>query len=339
MAYLLAVAAAFSNALTTILQRMGVETAPSETTLRLSLITYAIKRKVWLAGFGVMICGFLLQFTALHFGRLSTVQPILTLELPFLVVILGVWFGHRLGLREWLGAIFSAGGLAAFLALAQPGGGVQQPDLGDWLLVSALVVGTCVLCAGLARVGPVVWRAAMFGAAAAVMFAFTAAIMKQMNGDISSGWSTVFVSWPPYALAASGLAGLFLAQNAFHAGPITASQATLVCVDPLASIGIGIGLFGDQLQTGGARGPGEAIGLVILVLGVLSLARSPLVAGVKAEEDVVEHLLSVRPHGLSSRRRVKSMAHQRDPGTADPTTGKSAGSQGSGSGAEARSSG
>ncbi len=169
------------------------------------------------------------------------------------------------------------------------------------------------------------------------MFAFTAAIMKEMNGDITRGWGTVFVAWPPYALAASGLAGLFLAQNAFHSGPITASQATLVCVDPLASIGIGIGLFGDQLQTGGVRGPGEAIGLVILVLGVFSLARSPLVAGVKSEEDEEEHILSARPHGLSSRRRVKSMADRRRRAQAGRGTGSSNG--GHSSEAKARSSG
>ena len=41
MAYVLAVLAAFANATTTILQRMGVETAPAETTMRLSLLAYA----------------------------------------------------------------------------------------------------------------------------------------------------------------------------------------------------------------------------------------------------------------------------------------------------------
>jgi len=50
MAYLLAVGAAFANALTTVLQRMGVESAPAETTLRFSLIAYAVRRKVWLGG-------------------------------------------------------------------------------------------------------------------------------------------------------------------------------------------------------------------------------------------------------------------------------------------------
>ncbi len=308
MAYLLAVLASFSNAMTTILQRMGVERAPADTRLRLSLLAYAIRRKVWLAGFGVMICGFLLQFTALHFGRISAVQPILTLELPFLVVILGFWFGHKLGWREWAGSIMAAGGLAAFLALAQPGGGSQQPDVGNWILVSSLVVATCALSIGLAQIGSVAWRAAMFGVSAAVMFALTAAIMKEMNSDIAQGWGGVFTTWPPYGLAVSGLAGMFLAQNAFHSGPITASQSTLVIVDPLASIGIGIGLFGDQLQTSGARGPGEAIGLLVLVAGVYSLARSPLVSGVKAEEDIEEHILSSRPHGLTSRRRARTAA-------------------------------
>lgn len=307
MAYLLAVCAAMSNAVTTILQRMGVETAPSDTRLRWGLMAHALRRKVWLAGFGVMTCGFLLQFAALHFGRLSVVQPILTLELPFLVAILGVWFGHRLTWREWLGAFMAAGGLATFLDLSQPGGGYLRPDLGDWVLVSTVVVGSCVIAAALAHIGPAAWRAAMFGISAAVMFAFTAAIMKEMNADISQGWGGVFVSWPPYALTVTGLTGVFLAQNAFHAGPVTASQSTLVIMDPLASIGIGIGLFGDQLKTAGVRGPGEALGLLVLMAGVFYLARSPLVATVK-EGDMEQHILSFRPHGLSSRRRVKTIA-------------------------------
>jgi drug/metabolite transporter (DMT)-like permease len=286
-------------------------------------MAHAIRRKVWLAGFGVMICGFLLQFLALHFGRLSAVQPILTLELPFLVVILGVWFGHKLGWHEWVGALMSAGGLATFLALAQPGGGYLQPDLGDWVLVSTAVVASCAVSAGLAQIGPVAWRAAMFGVSAAVMFAFTAAIIKEMNTDILKGWSGVFLSWPPYALTVTGLTGVFLAQNAFHVGPITASQSTLVIVDPLASIAIGVGLFGDQLQTAGARGPGEALGLLVLMIGVLSLARSPLVAAAKAEDHVEEHILSYRPRGLSSRRRAKSAAQADTAAVAPDPSGSS----------------
>lgn len=294
MAYFLAVMAAFANAMTTILQRLGVETAPAEATMRWRLITYAVRRKVWLAGFVMLIAGFLLQFTALHFGRLTGVQPILTLELPFLVAILGLWFRHPLGWHEWGGSIAAAAGLAAFLALASPSGGSQLPDLGDWAFVSVSCVGAAAGAVLLTRIGPPPWRAAMFGVAAAIAYALSASFIKEMNLQIQQGWSTVFLHWAPYALAGAGLAGVFLSQNAFHAGPVTASQSTLVIVDPLVSIAIGILLFGDRVRTSGVHGPGEALSLGVLFGGVWWLTRSPLVAGVKSEEQRNEHLLSAR---------------------------------------------
>ena len=51
MVYILALLSALANALTSILQRIGVEDAPEESTLRLSLLTHALKRGVWLLGF------------------------------------------------------------------------------------------------------------------------------------------------------------------------------------------------------------------------------------------------------------------------------------------------
>jgi uncharacterized membrane protein len=101
MVYVLAVAAALSNALCSVFQRMGVEDAPEESTMRLSLLAHAIRRGVWLLGFAFMVCAFLLQAFALHIGRLSVVQPILTMELLFLVFILGTYFRFSISIREW----------------------------------------------------------------------------------------------------------------------------------------------------------------------------------------------------------------------------------------------
>ncbi|MHB8439750.1 MAG: DMT family transporter [Acidimicrobiales bacterium] len=295
MSYLLAVIAAFANAMTTILQRLGVETAPQETTMRLSLMVYALRRRVWLAGFAVMIGAFVLQFAALHFGRLSTVQPILTLELPFLVAILGLWFRHPLGWHEWAGALVATAGLAAFLALADPTGGPHLPDPGEWVAAGAGCAVAVLVAVLLTRVGSGAWKAAMFGIAAAITFAFTASVIREANLDLSSrGWGEMFLHWPPYILAVSGLIGMFLTQNAFHAGPVTASQATLVIVDPLVSILIGVYLFDDRLATSGFHAPGEAVALLALFAGVYSLARSPLVANVKSEDEVDHHMLSNR---------------------------------------------
>ena len=90
--------------------------------------------------------------------------------------------------------------------------------------------------------------------------------------------------WQVYALAVFGALAVFLTQNAIHAGPLVASQSTLVLIDPLASICIGIGLFGDDLQTGGAAGPLEALALLVAFLGAFWLARSPLIAAMNEGE-------------------------------------------------------
>jgi drug/metabolite transporter (DMT)-like permease len=294
MAYALAALAAFANAATSILQRMGVETAPPETTMRLSLLAYAVRRKVWLAGFGVLIIAFLLQAFALHFGPITVVQPTLTLELPFLVMILWIWFRQHMTWREWAGAFGAAGGLALFLAAADVGGGAELPDLSSWAAVTLACLGGILVTLLLTRVGSNAWKAAMFGSAAAIAFALTAALIKQMTDQIAlEGWGFL-ANWTPYAVAVAGLLGFFLAQNAFHAGPITASQATLVIVDPLASVAIGIGLFDDSVQTNGMRVPLEVIALLVMFAGVLSLARSPLVARVKSEDDDQGQMLSRR---------------------------------------------
>jgi drug/metabolite transporter (DMT)-like permease len=294
MVYVLAALAAFANAATTILQRLGVETAPPETTMRLSLLAYAVRRKVWLAGFGVLIVAFLLQAFALHFGPITVVQPALTLELPFLVMILWLCFRQQMGWREWVGAFGAAGGLALFLVAADVGGGSALPDSASWIGVTIACMAGVTLTVLLTRTGPMAWKAAMFGSAAAIAFALTAAFIKQMTDQIAAvGWGFL-TNWTPYAVAVAGLVGFFLAQNAFHSGPITASQATLVVVDPLASVAIGIGLFGDSVQTTGMRVPMEVLGLIIMFAGVLSLAMSPMVAHVKSDSGEDSVLLSRR---------------------------------------------
>src|ERR1700722_6534321 len=144
MVYVLAVAAALSNALTSVFQRMGVEDAPAESTMRLSLMAHAIRRGVWILGFGFMVCSFLLQAFALHIGRLSVVQPILTMELLFLVFILGTYFRFSISIREWVGAGAIALGLSGFLVFADPGGGEQVPTNLGWIVVGGCAVGLCV---------------------------------------------------------------------------------------------------------------------------------------------------------------------------------------------------
>ena len=283
MAYALAVMAAFSNALSAILQRIGVQNAPSDSAMSLGLLRHAFRHGVWFVGLALIAAGFVLQALALRFGQLSSVQPIVTAELLFVVLILGVWFRYALTWRELAGAAAAAMGLAAFLVIAGPGGGTAVPGARSWIAVFVVVGALAGGTAALGFTGPRWFRASMFGVSAALMFALSAALTKQLTTLVSHGWGHVFTSWDPYVLVACGVVGLFLSQSAFHAGPITASQATLTIVDPLVSVIVGIWLFHDHLHTGGWRLAAELVAMVVVIAGVLLLSRSPLVAGAKEE--------------------------------------------------------
>ena len=284
MVYVLALAASLVNALTSVLQRLGVQNAPAGSTLRLSLLTHALRRGVWLLGFALMIVSFVVQAIALHIGRLSQVQPILTTELVFLAAILAIWFRFRIGRREWFGAIAVAGGLSGFLYFARPQFGMSPPAGWRWAVAGGVCVAIIIVAVLLALRGARWWRATMFGIAASISFAFTAACTKVVSDYASADWTQLYRHWQTYALAFFGALAVFLTQNAIHAGPLVASQSTLVLIDPLASICIGIGLFGDDLQTGGAAGPLEALSLLIAFCGAVMLARSPLISAMKEGE-------------------------------------------------------
>lgn len=310
MVYILALSSALSNALASILQRMGVEDAPDDSTLKLSLLTHAVKRGVWLLGFVFIIATFLMQAVALHLGNLSQVQPILTLELPFLVLLLATWFRFHIGTREWIGCVFATAGLAGFLVFAQPTSGDDVPSGLAWAVAGGVCGGIVLIMVLAAMRGPRWWRAAMFGAAGALGFAFTAALIKTMDTYIASGWTHMFLHWQTYAVAVCGVASLFLAQNAFHAGPIAASQTALVLVDPLASIAIGLALYGDNLRTAGIFGPLEAVSLLVMFVGAASIAASPLISGMKGDEQQYSEMLSLRSR---SKRLVEAVQDQVPP--------------------------
>jgi len=294
VAYVLAATAAFVNALTSVLQRIGVETAPESSTMRLSLMAHAIKRGIWLIGFALMLVVFGLQATALRFGDLSEVQPVLTTELVFLLLILGTWFHYRLGWQEWLGAVTIVGGLGGFFLVAAPSGGNAIPSNHEWLVASIILLGTIAGFIIAARYGPRWWKAASFGAATAVTAAYTAALTKAITSYTKLGWGHVFDHFEPYMLAVTGLGTVFLIQNALHAGPITASRTTMVTINPLVSIVLGLCLFADRLRSGPLWVSLEIVTLMVLVAGVVILARSPLVAGTGGQDDPGEMLGGAR---------------------------------------------
>ncbi len=287
MDIVLAVSAALVEAIAVVLQRVALESAPTGSSLSPRLITHALKKRGWLIGFGLLLGGFALQASALRVGQLSVVQPAVTIELVFVVAILVVVFHRRVGWREVLGVVAIVGGLAGFFASASPAVGKGQPDARAWVIVSTLTL-ICALGLVVAgRSGPRWWRAALLGAAAAVLFAYDAALTKTATTILRHGWAHVFESWEPYLVVITSFSGIFLLQSALHAGPITASRITNAIVNPMGSIVIGITAFNERVRAGTTFLALDVLAIAVLCVGVVVLVRSPLVAaigGVPADE-------------------------------------------------------
>ncbi len=180
-----------------------------------------------------------------------------------------------------------AAGLGGFLFLADPSGGsATEATAGHWILAAIATTVTAVIFVLLAvtrfrrgKEPSPSRKAALLAVSAAVAWGFVAAVIKELSTHISAGPSAVFTNWSPYVLVASGAIAVYLASNAFQAGPLAASQPGLTIVDPLVASLLGVTLFGEQIRHGPLELAGEAVAVVVLVASVVLLSRSPLVTG------------------------------------------------------------
>ena len=123
-AILFAVLASFCTATASVCQRIGARS--SETAgFDIWLVFRLARRPIWLLGVGSMIGGFLFQLTALRYGPLALVQPILAVELLLVFGYMAVAGSGRVLVRrrDWLAAAVMSAGIAVFLLLASPSGG------------------------------------------------------------------------------------------------------------------------------------------------------------------------------------------------------------------------
>jgi len=268
-----AVLSALSNACSAVLQRLAVVNRTSGARPGWRAMVELVRQPVWLLGALFLAGTFGFQALALYFGPLSVVQPLLVLELIFTLGLRVFLLHDGIAPRTWSAALTICLGLAAFLVVASPAQGTHVPGAGQWLLAVStrgLVVLALLL---LGRHGSPARRAALAGAATAVVWSVDAAFVKQATDVLAhSGPLGLLTSWPLYAMIATGVLGTVLLQGAYAAGPLAASQSTLLIVDPLASILLGIELFHEQLGTGPGYVLGAVASLAVLAAGVVMLS-------------------------------------------------------------------
>jgi len=283
-AILLAVAASFCTATASVCQRIGASSSEA-TGFDVWLVFRLARRPVWLLGVAAMILGFVFQLTALHFGALALVQPILALELLFVFGYLAVASSTRLRVkrRDWLAAAAMSAGIGLFLWVASPSGGRLHAPGSLWLLSGLVTFGVVVaalaVAFGLGRGASRSRRAAVLGAATGISWGFVAAVIKELSSHLGDGIGAIFSTWSPYVLVAVGAATMLLATHALAAGPLAASQPGFTVLDPLSASLLGVFLFGEHIRTGAWDLVGEALALAIIFAGASALSHSCLILG------------------------------------------------------------
>ncbi|AEA28137.1 hypothetical protein Psed_6023 [Pseudonocardia dioxanivorans CB1190] len=271
---LMLVAAAL-NATASVLQRRAARDEPESRSFSAQLMLDLIRRPAWLLGILAMLGGFVLHAVSISVSRIALVQPVLVIELPFTLLAASWMFGLRLGRRDWTAIGLQSVGLGMLVGCLAPSGGDPGTVPGaTWALGIALTAAGIVALVVLglrARQGR---RAAFLGVATGAAFGLNSSLIAGVGAAVSRG-DGLFTTWQTYAVAVVGPVSFFLLQNALESGTLVASQPGFTLTNPAVSVAWGLAVFGEQARGGGFLAAG-VIGAVLVGVGTLLLARSPL---------------------------------------------------------------
>lgn len=272
---LFALLTALANGLASVFQRMAASTAPAAKTLHLSLFAYLIKRRIWLAGIGLVAVASVCQAVALATGPVALVQPIFIIELPFTLLVASRLAHRKLPRMTWYAVGLVTVALGAGLAAAAPSGGSDHASIRVWTLTLIVTGAFQVVVIGFGVRAKGNTRAAAFGLSAACGYALTATLMKSAVATLDQqGVAAFFSAWELYGTAAAGVGALFMLQNALQAGSLVAVQPPLTLGDAIISACYGVTVLGEQVNTGGGLLIIEIVAVLAIAVGCIELSRS-----------------------------------------------------------------
>ena len=274
MKIIFALLAAFWNALNvTVQHRASISNPQKPTSWR--FVAYLLKNPLWLLGWAGLAGGTVFQALALHVGELSVVQPLMITELIFALGLRFAWLRQPIRGVTWSAAAVTCLSLGVFLATAEPQGGSPYPDNHVWAAAAGTTVGTAAVLALLGMRGSPGRRAALLGLASGIMWALVATLVKAMTDTWSQfGVGGMFLHWPVYALAAAGLCTEVVHQSMLRVGPVSVSQPLMVIIDPIASIGLSVWIFGEYFTTNVPRLAVGSFAFVSMCAAVFVLTRT-----------------------------------------------------------------
>jgi drug/metabolite transporter (DMT)-like permease len=259
-----------------VLQQQSAQREPASRFLSLRLLTDLLRQPRWLAGIACMICGQVLAAWSIGNLSLAFVEPLLTTNLVFALVLAVPIAKATLRLWEFCGAAVLCTGVALLSASrsAKPIG-LSVGSVTHWPAAAVIAgIAFVVVYRGRQHTGRV--RALLTGTGAGLVFGIQDALTRQTLEILSSnGVGAMFTTWAPYALVGAGAIGIWLMQNAFNSGPLQHSLPAIAAGEPLVGILLGVLIFGDRIQITPGELALQAGGVVALIIGVIMVGRAP----------------------------------------------------------------
>jgi drug/metabolite transporter (DMT)-like permease len=269
------------------LQAIEAKRAPAERALRPSLMTYLIRRPLWVGATALSLLGWPLQILALAHAPLTLVQPTLALGL-LLLLFLGVRIlGESVGPREIAAVLLIIASVAVFAWAAPRDTGEVERSAG---LVVALGLLTAAALApyaiGVLRnaSNPMLLLVASAGAADG-MAAFVAKIVAQ---DANEGALLAVVAWAAL-VGVVVLIGLTSESTALQSYPATRVAPTVLVMQIVIPVVLAPLVGGEGWGGTPLGGVVLAGALVAVAAGAGLLASSPAVAQLAVGEADPQH--------------------------------------------------
>jgi drug/metabolite transporter (DMT)-like permease len=274
MDIVLALAAALLFGIGTVLQQRAAMQVPDEEAMKAGLLVRLAKQPIWLAGIAADALGFVGQAVALAIGRIVVVQPLLATAVVFALPLGARLDKRRLTRREIVGAAAVVGGVASFVVVANPTGGVDNPELSVWIVSGAVCLALTGLLVVLSRGRPPGLKASLLGSAAGILFALSAVLTKAVADQLGDGILDIFTHWQVYALVAVGWVGMTLSSAALQTGALAPAAATQMSLDPVVSVALGVFAFDESLHDSFVGGAVALIGFALMIAGLVVLSGS-----------------------------------------------------------------
>ncbi len=270
----LALLAAFCAAIGIVVRQLATKHVPAEQGMSPAIVTELVRNRMWWAGTGSAVMGYVFQAVALAHGSLLLVQPLLVSALMFALPISARIAGDRVTRAEWAWAGLLTLGLAVFVLVGHPRPGTFPPTVAASLAVAAVCVPLLAFCVVGAARSMGTRRAVLLAIAVGVMFGLVALLTKICAHLIEkSGWQAMLASPAPYLLAMVAVTGTLLQQSAFHAGALQTSVPTMLVLEPVVAVLLGILVLGEQLTVQGPALLALPVAVAAMLAGTVALGR------------------------------------------------------------------